>query len=321
MNAYDIAVADVNRFLLRAAEARRESKFVEFKGQLDPAKEGEWLELTKDLAAIANVGGGVIVIGVESDGSASHSDVRAALALDGANIFNKLAKYLGEDFDDFEVSIVTRGDDKVAAIIVGPAEEAPLTFIRPGTYPDPRRPDQQKSAFGRGVYFRHGAKSEPATREDLRLFINRRLNRIRDDWLGGIRQVMAAPDGAEIVAIERVESDDGTRTIRITTDEDAPLYRLADWDVSHPYRQKELVEEVNKRLPNHATINSHDILSVRRAHKIDVLTQPEFVHRPKFGNFQYSDAFIEWLMNQYGRDARFFSIARDRYYQMTHFGH
>jgi hypothetical protein len=311
-------VADTSRLLLRAAEARRESKYVEFKGQLDPTNEGEWLELTKDIAAIANIGGGVIVVGVESDGSASHCDLSAALALDGANICNKLTKYLGEDFDDFEIATVTRGSDMVAAVIVGPAEEAPLTFIRPGTYPDPMRPKQQKSAFGRGVYFRHGAKSEPATREDLRLFIDRRLNRVREDWLGGIRQVLAAPAGAEIVAIERVNSDGGTRTIRITTDENAPMYRLADFDVSHPYRQKELVDEVNKRLPNHITINSHDILSVRRAHNIDVQTQPDYVHRPKFGNYQYSDAFIDWLIHQFANDAEFFSIARARYYEMTH---
>jgi hypothetical protein len=31
------------------------------------------------------------------------------LALDGAMICDKLARYLGEDFDDFEISAVDRG--------------------------------------------------------------------------------------------------------------------------------------------------------------------------------------------------------------------
>lgn len=311
-------MVDTDRFLGRAAEARRESKLIEFKEQFDPANDGEWLELIKDIAAIANIGGGVIVIGVRNDGSASGADVRPVLALDSANICNKLASYLGEDFDDFEVAAVTRSENRVAAIVVGPAEEAPLTFVRPGTYPDPQRPDRQKSAFGRGVYVRHGAKSEPATREDLRVFINRRLNTVRDDWLGGIRQVMTAPEGAEIVAIERTENDEGERAIRITTDENAPLYRLADWDVTHPYRQTELVPEVNGRLPDDVTFNSHDVLSVRRAHDIDEQTRPEFIHRPRFGWYQYSNAFVQWLIEQYERDTEFFAKARTRYYELTH---
>jgi hypothetical protein len=311
-------MADTDRFLLRAAEARRESKLVEFKERFDPGNDGEWLELTKDIAAIANVGGGVIVIGVRNDGAASGADVRPVLTIDGANICNKLASYLGEDFDDFEIDAVMRGRSKVAAIVVGPAEEAPLAFVRPGTYTDPQRPERQKSAFGRGVYFRHGAKSEPSTREDLRLFIDRRLNLIRDDWLGGIRQVMTAPEGAEIVAIERSENDEGEHAIRITTDEDAPLYRLADWDVTHPYRQTELIPEVKGRLPDDVTFNGHDVVSVRRAHDIDEQTRPEFVHRPRFGWYQYSDAFVLWLIEQYERDTGFFAKARARYYELTH---
>jgi hypothetical protein len=144
------------------------------------------------------------------------------------------------------------------------------------------------------------------------------LNLIRDDWLGGIRQVMTAPEGAEIVAIERSESDEGERAIRITTDEDAPLYRLADWDVTHPYRQTELIPEVKGRLPDDVTFNGHDVVSVRRAHDIDEQTRPEFVHRPRFGWYQYSDAFVLWLIEQYERDTSFFAKARARYHELRH---
>jgi hypothetical protein len=80
------------------------------------------------------------------------------LALDGATICDKLQSYIGHDFDDFEVVPVMREGTEAAAIVVGHAGEAPLTFIKPGTYADPRRTDRQKSAFGRGPYFRHGAK-------------------------------------------------------------------------------------------------------------------------------------------------------------------
>ena len=167
-------MTDADRYLPRGAEAQRESKYVEFKERFNPASVADWLELLKDFAALANVGGGVVVVGVRNDGSGSGVDVTDVLAIDGAAICDQLRSYIGEDFDDFEVHRVNRDGAVVAAIVVGPAGDAPLTFIRPGTYPDPARPDRQKSAFGRGVYFRHGAKSEPATRDDLRGFINRR---------------------------------------------------------------------------------------------------------------------------------------------------
>jgi Schlafen, AlbA_2 len=311
-------VADADRFLPRATEAKRESKYVEFKEEFDPATDGEWLELIKDIVAIANIGGGVIVIGLRNDGSLSGANMQAVLALDGAAICDKLRSYLGGDFDDFEISAVRRNGGRVAAMVIGPAEEAPLTFVRPGTYPDPQRPDRQKSAFGRGPYFRHGAKSEPATRDDLREFIERRLDAVRQKWLGGIRRVVTAPEGSEIAAIERSEDDEGERAIRVTTDENAPLYRAVDWDVTHPYRQTELVPRVSERLPDDVTFNSHDLLSVRRAHDIDHKTRPDFVHLPRFGWYQYSEAFVEWLVEQYNRDHEFFDKARDRYYELTH---
>jgi hypothetical protein len=138
---------------------------VGFKEQFDPTKEAEWIELFKDFAALSNSGGGVIVVGLRNNGTLSGADVHPVLDLDGAVICEKLASYIGEDFDDFEIREVTRGGGSVATIVVGPAEEAPLTFVRPGTYPDPARAGRHKSAFGRGVYFRHGAKSEPATRD------------------------------------------------------------------------------------------------------------------------------------------------------------
>ena len=50
-----------------------------------------------------------------------------------------------QDFDDFEIASMTRDAAQVVAIVVGPAEDAPLVFSRPGTYPDPRRPSTHQS--------------------------------------------------------------------------------------------------------------------------------------------------------------------------------
>jgi hypothetical protein len=58
-----------------------------------------------------------------------------------------------------------------------------------------RRTGRGKQPFARGagaVYFRHGAKSEPATTEDLRNVIGRRVEDIRNSRLGGIMKLVTA---------------------------------------------------------------------------------------------------------------------------------
>jgi hypothetical protein len=50
------------------------------------------------------------------------------------------------------------------------------------------------------VYFRHGAKSEPATTADLREFVDRRVEEVRQVWIGRIRLVVEAPEEARVGA-------------------------------------------------------------------------------------------------------------------------
>ena len=125
---------------------------------------------------------------------------------------------------------------------------------------------------------------------------------------------MHAPDGAEVAVIETAERDDEGRPtlIRLTTDPHAPLYGQVDPDRSHPYRQKEVIREVNLRLRGDS-VNAFDVLSVRRVHTITEETRPEFVHVPKFGSPQYSDAFVDWLVGEHDREPDFFSRAKAKY--------
>jgi hypothetical protein len=189
-------------------------------------------------------------------------------------------------FDDLELTRIGRG----YALVVGSAGEAPLTL------------DTQ------GAYFRHGARSVPATRDDLRRFVDQRVTQVKRKLLGDIRRVITAPEGSEVVAIERAEDEQG-RSIRITTDEHAPLYRAVDFDVTHPYRQKELIAEVNARLPEERAINAYEFQAVRRTYDID----PDFVHRPRFGTNQYSQAFVDWLVERIEHDEEFIARARAQY--------
>jgi hypothetical protein len=90
------------------------------------------------------------------------------------------------------------------------------------------------------------------------------------------------------------------------------LYGQVDPDSSHPYRQKEVIREVNARLDG-TNVNAFDVLSVRRVHVVTEETRPEFVHVPKFGSPQYSDAFVDWLVAEHERDPQFFPRAKAAY--------
>ena len=73
-----------------------------------------------------------------------------------------------------------------------------------------------------------------------------------------------------------------------------------------------MIREVNVRLVG-AIVNAFDVLSVRRVHAISEETRPEFVHVPKFGSPQYSDAFVDWLVVEHEHDPEFFANAKTSY--------
>ena len=52
----------------RATRAKRETRSLDFKERFDPDSTADWTELVKDFMAMANSGGGLIVVGVCNDG-------------------------------------------------------------------------------------------------------------------------------------------------------------------------------------------------------------------------------------------------------------
>lgn len=285
-----VVSVDTKRLLERARTAQRASKYVALRGSFDRADDGAWLELVTDLVALANSGGGVVVV--------EGADAAAVQQLGPARIADRLARYSGEQFDAIDVHTLQRNGSPAAAIVVGSPAAAPLVV----------------EGY---AYFRHGAKSVPSTSADLAAFIERRLVIARRDLLAGIKKVITAPAGAEIVAIQRTDEQPGEPSrIRITTDEDAPVYGRIDPDTTHPFRQKELLKQINERLPEGAGINSYDMVAVRKTLGIDHTTHPRFVHLFHYGGVQYSEAFVDWIVREAARDERFFDRARRRYYEL-----
>jgi hypothetical protein len=300
----------------KGLKAQRESKYVDFKRSFDPDVLGEWCEILKDIIAMANTGGGVILVGLENNGDPSGENVQAVLDLDHAVVIDKIRKYTGCDFSEIEIHETKKQGNTIAIIEVA-SVKVPLVFQNAGSYEAGGKP---KMAFARGtVYFRHGAKSEPGTTEDIRMAIDRQLESIRSEWMDGVRKVVTAPQGSAVSVfigdVKESRSPNAT-PIRLVDDPDAPGYRLIDHDTTYPHRQVELIDVINGMLPKNVTINTYDILAVRRTHKID--DDARFCHTPKFGSPQYSDAFAQWIVEQHKQNNNFFQEARKKHYAQTH---
>lgn len=188
----------------KALAATRESKRIEFKSEFDTATPGAWCELIKDVVALANSGGGIVIFGLDSTGSPTDRPFDAIASEDPAAIYDRLAKYIGAPSFEVESLDVRKRRKNLHALLIS-AAPIPHVFQKPGTYDIGG--GKQKTAFGVGtVYFRHGAKSEYGNSSDFKAVVDRELEAVRKSWVRGVRRVVQAPIDAEIVAVPRLTS-------------------------------------------------------------------------------------------------------------------
>jgi predicted HTH transcriptional regulator len=131
-----------------ALNAEGETGEVEFKETFDTSSTGAWCEIIKDIVAIANSGGGVIVFGLDDDGNPSGEDIQDVSDLDPAKISDKITKYTDVQFSEFRLyERKVEGEDVVALRIE--RSNIPMVFTSPGNYPvgDGR----QKTTFSSGA--------------------------------------------------------------------------------------------------------------------------------------------------------------------------
>lgn len=315
------AMADF-RQMTTSASAFQESAKLDFKASFEIKT--DWCELIKDIVAMANSGGGVILIGVSDDGVPSKGDVSALLAVDLADVVNKIRAFTDVNF----ASLTIRGADcsgiQIAEITIE-AAPTPLVFGKPGNYTDASGKPQ--CAFRQGMlYVRHGPKSEPATSDDLRSIINQKVEEHRRAMLSNLRQVIEAPANAVVTiappSIEHVAAPvaavtpDGAATpVRLVESTTAKEAMLLDVNTTHPFRQKEVVDAVNKHFSGSIRFTTNDNVAIRRLNKID--GQTKFCYRPKFGSGQYSERYVRWLIDSISGDKGFLQNIRQSYHELV----
>jgi hypothetical protein len=95
--------------------------------------------------------------------------------------------------------------------------------------------------------------------------------------------------------------------VRIVVDPTAPALQPQDVDRLYPWRQKDLLRELNSHL-GRRFLNSYDIQAVRRQHRLD--EHPDFVFNLPGAGRRYSPAAADWMLEQHARDPEFFHRAR-----------
>lgn len=270
----------------------------------DQSSERDWCELIRDVAAIANTGGGDIFLRAPA----------ATAVITRGDVLRRLGEYTDSTFDDIELRPANVSDAGGLEISIGRAL-FPIVFTKRGSYSNPNDEGNQIEVFAAGIiYFWHANKSEPGGTGDLREFFERLVRRVRRRWLRGIRRVLKTP--VDTVVQPRaarkgrkpnIEAAASLRPVRITTDPDAPALQPQDVERLYPWRQKDLLGELKARL-GRRSLTTYDIQAVRRHHRLD--ERPDFVfHLPGAGR-RYSPAAADWFMEQHERDPEFFAKAR-----------
>jgi hypothetical protein len=281
----------------------------------DSSSERDWCELIRDIVAVANSGGGEIVVRCTTSPRAGEAAGAAENCLSRIEILRRLAEFTGSRFASVEAHAVESTAGTTVVIAIGRALY-PIIFNNPGRCPDPANPAEKIELFPAGSYYtRRGVRTEPGTSADIQVFFERLLRQIRRGWLAEIRRVINKPVEAIVSAAYSREgapskpkaSPPVLKPVRIVTDPHAPALQPQDVDRLYPLRQKDLIRELNRRL-GRAVLNSYDIQAVRRQHRLD--ERPDFVfHLPGAGR-RYSPAVADWMLDQQQRDPEFFHKAR-----------
>lgn len=298
-------------------KAKRESKRIEFKEFFDTSQLKDWCEIIKDIIAMSNSGGGYIIFGLKNDGSPSERDISSIFYLDSAQISDKVSRYIGEPFSDFELVESCKLEKRIAILSIGSTLNA-IVFSNPGTYPVGN--GKQENAFSRGsLYFRHGAKSEPTTAKDLRDFISLSLEKTRKSWLTNVRKVIKAPLGHEIKILPKgvMQSNNPNATaIRLVEDTSAPAYHLIDPNTTHPFGLGEIVKVLESSIKDKG-IAKYDLICIKKVYEREI-SNKNLIYKPKLGSPQYGTKFVDWILEKFTENSNFFEQTRKQYHKILY---
>ena len=169
-----------------------ENTNIDLKVDFEDSSKG-WLELVKDVVAIANSGGGEIMIGY-TEMTSPGVDPALVQVLDSAKVSDRVHRFANPAKVKVGHIVSDLPNGRVGITLsVGPVRY-PLVMSKDGQF------DNKKDVVFRSgdVLFRHGSKSERATYEDLVHVIDRQADHIRDFLIEQFRNLARVPEGSVV---------------------------------------------------------------------------------------------------------------------------
>ncbi len=95
---------------------------------------------------------------------------------------------------------------------------------------------------------------------------------MRKEWSTNLRKVVNAPIGAEVIlemgSVITAAAEPITN-MRLSNDPNAANAIAVSRDMTHPHRQKEVLEALKNRVTVDRKINGHEFLAIRKVHSVD----------------------------------------------------
>ena len=174
-----------------------ESKDSDYKLSYDPADGRAKLDLAKNLVAMANSGGGRIIIGRDEIKSPGISKQTAA-ELDSAKVADAVGNCVTPAQVHLSHSLEKLPNGKLVTSIEIEAAEIPLVMAKDGVWKG-SDPNTDKPLFLRGdIWVRHSSKTERISYEDVRAWIARARRAEKEQILDRITTLASLPEGASI---------------------------------------------------------------------------------------------------------------------------
>ena len=221
--------------LVRAvpAHSKVECARFELKREFSPSSHA-WAELAKDVVAMANSGGGVILFGVDDNGTRRGLPESLLPVLDAAKVTDQLRRRAPSASVSTAYLERTYYGKLYGALVVQPLR-VPLVFDKEWGYQG--TDGKPRIAIQPGVlYVRAPGKSAPASQADVHEIWEQSVSLAFEKTMARIERVASLPFDSELIVTDESTPDSGYllvdkgegRPVRIVADPDTPAVALRE---------------------------------------------------------------------------------------------
>jgi hypothetical protein len=191
---------------VKRGDVPQERHRLEFKRTFSNDTRG-WAEIAKDIVAIANFGGGIVIFGIDNYANCLGLGEDIANLFDPANLSNKIRKYSSQAAISTSFTNLTYYRKSYGALVILPAPRA-FIFESDGGYQDDQ--GRSKKAFWKGVVYTRGPGGNvEANQSQFDAMMNRLAEERVRSLVAKIERVAALPADAELIVRSPAIPDQG----------------------------------------------------------------------------------------------------------------